>query len=142
VAGAHIVAACTLSEKPVVLGSWLAKGCTVVSVGSVEPTRCETDPEVLRRAAAVVVDDPATAAGHCGPVVEALRTSALGREGIVGLGDVVTGRAPGRTAAGDIVFYGSVGLGVQDAAAAWAVIGRARETGASDGLRKRKEKHG
>lgn len=127
VADAHIVAACTLSETPVVLGSWLPKGCTVVSVGSVEPTRCETDPEVLRRAAAVVVDDPATAAGHCGPVVAALRSGDIGRQDLVALGDVVVGRATARTDPDDIVFYGSVGLGVQDAAAAWAVIHRARQ---------------
>ncbi|MGW1712442.1 EamA family transporter [Streptomyces sp. NPDC002156] len=127
VAGAHIVAVCTLSETPVVLGSWLPKGCTVVSVGSVEPTRCETDAEVLRRASAVVVDDPATAAGHCGPVVAALRSGEIGRQDLVALGDVVVGRAAARTDPDDIVFYGSVGLGVQDAAAAWAVIHRARQ---------------
>lgn len=129
VAEAHVVAACTLSETPVVLGAWLAKGCTVVSVGSVEPTRCETDPEVLRRAGAVVVDDPATAAGHCGPVVAALRSGDLLREDLVGLGDVVVGRATARKHPDDIVFYGSVGIGVQDAAAAWAVIQRARHGG-------------
>ena len=32
-----------------------------------------------------------------------------------------------RTGPGDIVYYNSVGLGVQDAAAAWAVIRAARE---------------
>ncbi|TLS47903.1 hypothetical protein FE633_01650 [Streptomyces montanus] len=129
VADAHIVAACTLSEEPVVLGAWLPKGCTVVSVGSVEPTRCETDAEVLRRASAVVVDDPATVALQCGPVVTALRSGDIGRQDLVALGDVVVGRAAGRIDPDDIVFYGSVGLGVQDAAAAWAVIRRARRGG-------------
>ncbi|MEU6252604.1 ornithine cyclodeaminase family protein [Streptomyces sp. NPDC047043] len=126
VAGAHVVAACTLSATPVVLGSWLAKGCTVVSVGSVEPTRCETDPDVLVRASAVVVDDPATAAGHCGPVVAALRSGDIAERELVALGEVLVGRATARADEDDIVFYGSVGLGVQDAAAAWAVIHRAR----------------
>jgi ornithine cyclodeaminase len=129
VADAHIVAACTLSETPVVLGAWLPKGCTVVSVGSVEPTRRETDPDVMRRAAAVVVDDPDTAAGHCGPVVAALRSGDLVQEDLIALGDVVVGRAPARTDPDDIVFFGSVGLGVQDAAAAWAVIERAHHGG-------------
>ncbi|WP_240436435.1 EamA family transporter [Streptomyces sporangiiformans] len=137
VADAHIVAACTLSEEPVVLGSWLSKGCTVVSVGSVEPTRCETDAEVLRRASAVVVDDPATVAVQCGPVVTALRSGDIGRQDLVALGDVVVGRAAGRTDPDDIVFYGSVGLGVQDAAAAWAVIHRARRGGPAPADRSR-----
>ncbi|MEV0225241.1 ornithine cyclodeaminase family protein [Streptomyces sp. NPDC050704] len=127
VAGLPMVAACTLSSTPVVRGEWLAPGCTVVSVGSFEPSRSEVDAEVVRRAAAVVVDDPATAAGHAGPVVDALRSGTLAYEDLIPLGGVLTGRSGGRTAPQDIVYYNSVGLGIQDAAAAWAVIDAARE---------------
>ncbi|MBV1938695.1 ornithine cyclodeaminase family protein [Streptomyces sp. BV286] len=127
VAGLPMVAACTLSRTPVVRGEWLAPGCTVVSVGSFEPSRSEVDPEVVRRAAAVVVDDPATAAGHAGPVVDALRSGTLAHDDLIPLGAVLTGRRAARTSARDIVYYNSVGLGVQDAAAAWAVIDAARE---------------
>jgi ornithine cyclodeaminase/alanine dehydrogenase-like protein (mu-crystallin family) len=42
---------------------------------------------------------------------------------------VATGRHPGRQRRDDLVFYNSLGLGVQDAAAAWAIIGRAAELG-------------
>ncbi|WP_105971215.1 ornithine cyclodeaminase family protein [Streptomyces geranii] len=129
VTGASLVAACTLSTTPVVRGAWLAPGCTVVSVGSFEPTRSEVDPEVLRRAAAVVVDDPETAAGHAGPVIDALRNGPLTRENLIALGDVLTGARTARTGPEDIVFYNSVGLGVQDAAAAWAVVRAARGAG-------------
>ncbi|MFC8430649.1 ornithine cyclodeaminase family protein [Streptomyces sp. NPDC057253] len=128
VSGASLVAACTLSSTPVVHGAWLAPGCTVVSVGSFEPTRREADAEVLRRAVrsgAVVVDDPVTAAEHAGPVVAALEAGEPIR--LVALGDVLTGRATARTGPGDIVYYNSVGLGIQDAAAAWAVVRAARE---------------
>lgn len=120
---ASLVVACTLSTTPVVHGAWLAPGCTVVSVGSFEPNRCEADAEVLRRAAAVVVDDPETAAHHAGPVVAA----GLAADDLIPLGGVVTGARTARTGPGDIVYYNSVGLGVQDAAAAWAVIRAARE---------------
>jgi ornithine cyclodeaminase len=125
-----MVAACTLSSTPVVRGAWLAPGCTVVSVGSFEPTRSEVDTEVVRRAAAVVVDDLETAAEHAGPIVDALRDGVLTRADLIPLGGVLTGRHPARTHPDDIVFYNSVGLGIQDAAAAWAVIeaARARET--------------
>ncbi|WP_210587731.1 ornithine cyclodeaminase family protein [Streptomyces sp. GESEQ-35] len=127
VADASLVAACTLSTTPVVRGEWLAPGCTVVSVGSFEPTRREVDADVLRRSAAVVVDDVATAAEHAGPVVDALREGLLTVDDLVPLGAVVTGRRTARTAPGDIVHYNSVGLGIQDAAAAWAVIHAAKE---------------
>ncbi|MEU8641635.1 MULTISPECIES: ornithine cyclodeaminase family protein [unclassified Streptomyces] len=122
VTGLPMVAACTLSATPVVRGDWLTPGCTVVSVGSFEPGRSEVDAEVLRRAAAVVVDDPATAAEHAGPVVDALREGRLTVGDLVPLGAVLTGRRPGRTGPEDIVFHNSTGLGIQDAAAAWAVV--------------------
>ncbi|MEU9881795.1 ornithine cyclodeaminase family protein [Streptomyces phaeochromogenes] len=129
VAGLPMVVACTLSSTPVVRGEWLAPGCTVVSVGSFEPSRSEVDTEVVRRAAAVVVDDPETAAAHAGPVVDALRAGTLTRQDLVPLGEVLTGRREGRTTGRDIVYYNSVGVGVQDAAAAWAVIDAARDQG-------------
>lgn len=127
VTGASLVAACTLSTTPVVQGQWLAPGCTVVSVGSFEPGRREVDDDVLLRAASVVVDDPATAAEHAGPVVHALREGALDPEDLVGLGAVLTGQSFPRSGPGDIVYYNSVGLGIQDAAAAWAVVEAARK---------------
>ncbi|MFD8419034.1 ornithine cyclodeaminase family protein [Streptomyces sp. NPDC059668] len=126
VAGASMVAACTLSSTPVVRGEWLAPGCTVVSVGSFEPTRSEVDAEVVRRAAAVVVDDPVTAAEHAGPVVEALARGLLAPDDLIPLGRVLTGGRAARTGPDDIVLFLSVGLGIQDAAAAWAVIDTAR----------------
>ncbi|GHH35106.1 ornithine cyclodeaminase [Streptomyces umbrinus] len=129
VAGLPMVAACTLSSTPVVRGEWLAPGCTVVSVGSFEPSRSEVDTDVVRRASAVVVDDPETAAEHAGPVVDALRAGTLTRQDLIPLGEVLTGRREGRTTGRDIVYYNSVGIGVQDAAAAWAVIDAARDQG-------------
>jgi ornithine cyclodeaminase len=127
VTGASVVAACTLSTTPVVHGAWLTPGCTVVSVGSFEPTRREVDPDVLRRSAAVVVDDPETAVEHAGPIVDALRESLLTPDDLIPLGAVLTGRRSARTRPDDIVYYNSVGLGIQDAAAAWAVIDAAKK---------------
>ncbi|MCL7426066.1 ornithine cyclodeaminase family protein [Streptomyces sp. YS415] len=129
VTGAGLVAACTLSATPVVRGEWLAPGCTVVSVGSFEPTRREVDAEAVRRSAAVVVDDPETAAHHAGPVMDALAAGALTAQDLIPLGGVLTGTRTGRAAPADIVYYNSVGLGIQDAAAAWAVVDAARGEG-------------
>ncbi|MFE2881358.1 ornithine cyclodeaminase family protein [Streptomyces sp. NPDC059272] len=127
VTGASVVAACTLSTTPVVHGEWLTPGCTVVSVGSFEPTRSEVDPDVLRRSAAVVADDPETAAEHAGPIVGALREGLLTPDDLIPLGAVLTGRRTARTRPDDIVYYNSVGLGIQDAAAAWAVVDAAKK---------------
>lgn len=129
VADADIVATCTTSKDPVVRGSWLAPGCTVVSVGSFAPDRREADVDLLSRAAAVVVDDVATAREQAGPVVAALAADALAEADLIALGTVVTGAGEGRRSPSDIVYYNSVGLGIQDTAAASLIIERARAIG-------------
>lgn len=120
---APLVAACTLSAEPVVPTSAVAAGATVISVGSFEHHRCEVDAELVRRAGAVVVDDVGTAAAHAGPIAGALERGDLTREQLRDLGAVLVGAAPGRRDATEVVFYNSVGLGVQDAAAAHAILG-------------------
>jgi ornithine cyclodeaminase/alanine dehydrogenase-like protein (mu-crystallin family) len=129
VAGAQIVALCTLSSDPLIESSWLAPGATVVSIGSIEPDRREVGADVVTGAARVVVDDPDTAAAHAGPIVDALRTGGLTRADLIGLGDVLAGKEPGRVRRDDLIYYNSTGLGVQDAAAATAVLARARRDG-------------
>jgi ornithine cyclodeaminase len=43
------------------------------------------------------------------------------------LGALVAGGRSGRADPGETIFYNSVGVGVQDAAAAWAVLGETRD---------------
>jgi ornithine cyclodeaminase len=123
VRGAPIVATCTLSTEPVFATAELEPGATVISVGSFRHDRSEVEPSLIERGGAVVVDDVATAVEHAGPIVTALESGAISREKLVSLGDVLLARRPGRTDDGEIVFYNSVGIGVQDAAAAHAVLG-------------------
>jgi ornithine cyclodeaminase/alanine dehydrogenase-like protein (mu-crystallin family) len=128
-AGADLVATCTGSRQPLVEAGALAPGATVISIGSITPDRSEVGLGVLAAAATVVVDHPPAALEHAGPVVQALAAGLLREADLVGLGEVATGRHPGRRAAADLVFYNSLGLGVQDAAAAWAIVERARVLG-------------
>lgn len=121
VSACDVVALCTTSAAPVLEEEWVRPGTTIVGVGSFTPRHCEFPAALLTRAR-LVVDDPETAATDAGPVAAALADSTLMRENLVGLGDVLTGRSPGRTADDEIVVYTSVGLGVQDAAAAEAIV--------------------
>ncbi|MFC8677306.1 hypothetical protein ACFUEN_32025 [Streptomyces griseorubiginosus] len=73
-----------------------------------------------RRSAAVVVDGPATAARHAGPIMDALASAQP--PPLVVPGEALTGRAGGRTAPSGIVTGAGVGLGSQDAIAARAVV--------------------
>jgi ornithine cyclodeaminase len=85
--------------------------------------------DVLAEAGTVVVDHRPAALEHAGPVIQALAAGLLGEADLVELGEVATGRHPGRQGPDDLVFYNSLGLGVQDAAAAWAIVERAGRQG-------------
>jgi ornithine cyclodeaminase len=129
VRGADVVALCTHSATPVLLGDWVEPGAVVISVGSNTPDRREVDDILLERAARIVVDQRETAVRQGGPVIRALELGAVRPDQLVELGRVLVGEDPGRVDPGQVLFYNSVGLGVQDAAAAWVALHRAREIG-------------
>ncbi|WP_394846006.1 ornithine cyclodeaminase family protein [Pendulispora brunnea] len=129
VAGASVIVACTSSVQPVVHGAWLSPGSTLLSVGSFTPERCEIDEVAVQRSNVLVVDHVPTEVTHGGPIVKALALGHRKVDDLVPLADVVLGRHPGRRNADEIIVYNSVGIGVQDAAAAWTIIERARTLG-------------
>lgn len=129
VRGADVVVTCTTSSEPVLRSDWLGVGATVVSIGSFAVNRSEVPPDLLAGASAVVVDDLDTALQHAGPIVKAVEAGLITPDRLTTLGDVVTGKKPGRTQSSDVIYYNSVGIGVQDAAAAAAVLEAARSAG-------------
>ena len=122
VEAAGLVVTCTTSSVPVLRGEWVNDGTTVVSIGSFAPDRSEVDRALIRRAGAVVVDHVPTALGQAGPIVHAVADGELATDALIGLGDVVANGRAARSDARAIVYYNSVGLGVQDAAAVSAML--------------------
>jgi ornithine cyclodeaminase len=127
VRGADVIACCTSSVTPVLDVSWLAEGATVISIGSFAPDRHEVPAELAARADAVVVDDVATSLDDAGPIIAAAASGEHPAERLIPLGEVVAGLRAARRADSDLVYYNSVGLGVQDAAAALAIVTAARD---------------
>jgi len=119
--GADVVVLATTSVLPVVTPRDLGQGATLVSLGSYAPDRFEA-PVMLARWLRVVVDHAPTALSQAGPIIEAVRSGQLSGEGLRELGAVLLGKRVGRLDPMEMVYYNSVGLGVQDAAAAWAVL--------------------
>ena len=123
---------CTLtpSRDPIVRGAWFGEGLHVNAVGA--PPRAdhrEIDGEGMRRAR-VVVDSVATTMTKSGETLLALAEGAITEGDVaVELGDVIAGRTVARTSDRDITLYNSVGIGLQDLAAARILIDRARERG-------------
>jgi alanine dehydrogenase len=127
VRGADVVHATTASPEPVVRFDWLSPGAHVSSVGY-GAGGSELDPAIVERADVVVVEqrDSAFAPLPAG----APELEPRGRDGVVELGEIIAGTAIGRSSDEQITLYKSVGVAVQDLAAAALVLAAARERGA------------
>lgn len=123
---------CTLtpSVDPVVRGAWLQAGQHVNAVGArPRPTHRELDGTAMARST-LFVDSRATAWTKSGDLLEALVEGMLPQDlHPAELGEVIAGRAPGRTGDDEVTVFDSVGLGAQDLAVAARVIELARERG-------------
>lgn len=129
-AEADVVCTLTPSREPVVEGAWFRPGQHINAVGAPpRPDHREIDSAGMARAR-VFLDSRATAMRESGDLLLALAEGALA-EADVGpeIGDVITGKAPGRTAADEITLYNSVGIAMQDIAIAAMIVRRAREAG-------------
>jgi ornithine cyclodeaminase len=122
--GADIVAAATHAAEPVVRREWLSPGAHVNSVG-LNPAGREVDDATVAEATLVVESrDSALAPPPAGaPELVGIDPSHVHAE----LGELVTGAKPGRRSRDEITLYKSVGVAIQDAAAAALVLDAARK---------------
>jgi ornithine cyclodeaminase len=125
VRGADVVAATTHSAEPVVQAAWVAPGTHVSSVGY-NPPGSELDP-ALAEAATIVVESRESS--FAPPPGGAPELADVDPASVVELGELVSGGRHGRTTPIEITLYKSVGVAVQDLAAAALVLAAARERG-------------
>ena len=118
VGDSHVVTTMTSSSTPVVLGSMLSPGTHVNAAGSNRATSAEIDPEVVRRAGIVALEDLAQAKMESGDLIDAEKAGAWDWSRAVLLSDIVTGKVKGRTSADQITLFESLGIALWDIAAA------------------------
>ncbi|MBX2854004.1 MAG: ornithine cyclodeaminase family protein [Rhodobacteraceae bacterium] len=125
-AQADIISAATLSETPLIRGADLKPGAHVDLVGAFKPTMRESDDEVMRRAATVVVDTYGGGFSEAGDVVLALESGALTKEKVVAeLAELARGDKRIARGAEDITVFKSVGAALEDLAAAMLCLKQA-----------------
>jgi ornithine cyclodeaminase/alanine dehydrogenase-like protein (mu-crystallin family) len=124
-----ICAARSKDESPVLHGTWLPTGCTVVSLGSTLPEQREVDEEAMARAACIVADMPEEVLHDTGDGLAATKAGVDLAGKLVPLGDLVAGRIAPRRDRTDIVIYKSVGSALQDIVVAEMLLTRARQLG-------------
>jgi len=129
---ADVVCACTHSKEPVVRREWLKPGVHVNSVGYNTAGR-EVDGATFRDALVVVESRAAALAAPpagSNDIAMAIAEGAMTPEHVhAEIGELVSGARTGRTDATQITLYKSVGVAVQDAAAAAMVLEAARKSG-------------
>jgi ornithine cyclodeaminase/alanine dehydrogenase-like protein (mu-crystallin family) len=128
--GADIICTVTASQEPVLQGRWLAEGSHINAVGSSQPAYRELDTEAVRRSR-LFVDLRTSTTNESGDYLIPLREGAIGEDHIVAeIGEVAAGLAAGRTSETEITLFKSLGLAIEDLAAARWIHQRAAETGA------------
>jgi ornithine cyclodeaminase len=132
VAGAGLVCTATAARQPVLRGDWLAAGCHVNAVGSCTPAARELDARAVARAR-LFVDSRESALAEAGDLLLAIAEGAVGEDHIAGdLAELVAGRVAGRRAGHEdeeITLFESLGLGIEDLAAAHHVYRKALAAG-------------
>ncbi|HEY0614960.1 MAG TPA: hypothetical protein VGC96_09985 [Candidatus Elarobacter sp.] len=119
VRGADVVTTCTAAGEPLFDASAIAGGAHVNAVGACVAHKREL-PAALIADASLVVDDLDAAKAEAGDVVLAVRDGAASWDGVVALGAVLAGAALPR--GGRVTVFESLGLGVEDVAAASAIL--------------------
>lgn len=134
VRGADLVCTTTASKHPVLNGAWLSPGAHVNAVGACFAASRELDTEAVRRAR-FYTDCRESCLKEAGDFLIARDEGAIPDSHLIGeLGDVLLGTVPGRLSPADITVYESLGVAVEDLAAAYAIHRRAVETGAGTWL--------
>jgi ornithine cyclodeaminase len=116
-----VIVSATASPDPILQGAWLKEGAHLTVLGGHSPSMREADAACVARAR-VFVDTRAGALAEAGEIRHALAAGARAETLIVGdLPELCRGVTPGRSAAGEITFFRSVGTAVADLAAALLV---------------------
>jgi alanine dehydrogenase len=127
--GADIIVLATASPTPVVERGWAADGAHICAVGACRPDVREMDGPLVA-AGRLIVDSRAGALAEAGDLVLAIKEGCCGPDHIAGeLGEVVSKRMPGRTSPREITIFKSLGMAVEDVAAAELAWRRAAEQG-------------
>jgi ornithine cyclodeaminase len=127
--GADVVCACTSAREPILSLDMLAPGTHVNAVGSSIPTTREMTSELVA-AASLFVDRRESTLNESGDYLHAVEEAGIGPAHILAeLGELLEGAHPGRRSDDEVTVFKSLGIAVEDLAAAEVVVARARGRG-------------
>jgi len=126
VRGADLIVTATTAFEPILRCEWLSPGAHLNVVGSSIPTTREVDTATMA-AASLFVDRRESTLNEAGDYLFAMREGAISPEHIrAEIGEVLIGAKPGRITSEEITLFKSLGLAVEDLAAAEYVYRQAQ----------------
>jgi ornithine cyclodeaminase len=129
VAGAHLICTTTSSREPILTGDCIAPGAHINAVGSSIATARELDTAAVVKSR-LYVDRRESTLREAGDFIFPKNEGAINDSHIVGeLGEVLLGEVQGRRSDEEITLFKSLGLAVEDLAAAHSVYRRALQEG-------------
>jgi alanine dehydrogenase len=130
VASADLICTTTSSRDPVLKGKWIAPGAHINAVGSSIKSARELDTAAVLRSR-LFVDRRESTLNEGGDFLFPKAEGAIGDDHILGeIGDILLGTVRGRESNEEITLFKSLGLAVEDLAAAQLVYARAVAEGA------------
>jgi ornithine cyclodeaminase len=128
--GADLIVTVTSTREPVVRREWISPGAHLNVVGASTPHAREVDSATMA-ASSLFVDRRESTINEAGDYLFAAREGVIGPDHIrAEIGEVLTGAKAGRTSLEEITLFKSLGLAIEDLAAADYLYRRARELNA------------
>lgn len=115
---ADIICTLTASTEPILQGEWVKEGTHINAVGACKAADRELDSELVSKSL-FYVDRMESALNESGDYLIPLKEEVIDSTHIVGeLGEVLTKKVPGRKSDSEITIFESLGLAIEDLAAA------------------------
>ncbi|MBD0369925.1 MAG: ornithine cyclodeaminase family protein [Pyrinomonadaceae bacterium] len=119
---------CTTSRHPILMQGDIRPGTFVAAIGADNPIKQELDPSLM--ISNKVVADILEQCAMMGDLHHAIEAGVITRADVYAeLGEIVTGRLPGRTSEDETIIFDSTGTALQDVAAASIVYDKALKAG-------------
>ncbi|WP_300281798.1 ornithine cyclodeaminase family protein [Peptacetobacter sp.] len=128
ISDADVIVLATTSQVPVIDGNLVKNGALISGVGSYMPNMHEIDEISIKRSSKIFCDSVDAVLEEAGCIITPLKKGIITKESLnKELGDVVSGKIPGRESDDEIIIFKSVGIGVQDVVTAKMIYDRAVE---------------
>jgi len=132
--GQAIIITATSAREPVLEGNWVEPGTHINAAGSNFASKAEIDIETVRRASIIAVDSLDQSRIEAGDLLPAIERGVIWWESVTELGQIIAGRAPGRTNDEEITIFKSNGIALEDIATALKIYNLARERGIGESI--------